>query len=184
MNTKKKTYIFLIGFIVLNLALIALLIYPVFSEIEEISDNLVSQREEMSLLQSKVETLKEFEIEFKNMEPDLNKINALFINTDLPLDFIDFLEETASESGILMEIVSSSFSNKSKVDFWPSISFQMSYIGSLTECSGFLERIETSPYIIRIENLKVRQMSKIESKVEEVPFGDLKVNLILRAYGN
>ena len=122
MTLKKKITISIVFFLVLSILLIALVIYPLFSESEKNSQNFLSQKQKLLALEKKVENLEKFRIIFPEISADLEKIDNLFINPKVPIDFISFLEKTSQDSKLSLKI-SPSPPLKIEKDPWPSIGF-------------------------------------------------------------
>jgi len=156
MTTIKKIYLSIIIVGVLNIVLIIFYIFPLYRQIEDISKEIISNKEKMILLKQEKEEFQKLE-EFYNIhQSDFNRIEHLFINPEIPLEFIQFLEQTASSSQIQLEI-SSMTKNKEKESLWPSLSFQLSLSGSLSNFLNFLKKIENSPYLIEFIDLNIKK---------------------------
>ncbi|MCX6760810.1 MAG: hypothetical protein NTZ84_01730, partial [Candidatus Nealsonbacteria bacterium] len=83
-------------------------------------------------------------------------------DSEVPVDFISFLEKTASQSSVSIEI--SPFSaGKSGKDSWPFLNFQVNINGSFPSFLSFLEKIENSPYLIEIQNLNISQSAEVKN---------------------
>ena len=157
LTIQNKIYLSIAGFILLIILMIVFAIYPLFKDMKNNSQELISQKEKFAVLGTKISNLENFKIIYKELEETLDKIDDLFTNPEVPVGFISFLEKSAKESQIEIEI-SSSPSPKSKKDFWPSLNFQITSTGSFTNFLKFLEKIENSQYLVEIENLNVNRI--------------------------
>lgn len=177
MTTAKKINLSIIIFVVLIFLVISFVIYPSFKEIKKSSKDLIYQKENLSNLEAKIVNLEKFRILYKNLEEILDKIDNLFINPEVPVDFISFLEKNSKDCQLATEI---SFSpvKKIKTDPWPSLSFKITSTGSFSNFLKFLEKLENSQYLIEIQNLSINQTKKSEipSKV------DIQANLSIKVY--
>lgn len=158
-NTPKKNYLFLAIFIFLSIILIIFGVFPLFKEIRKSSQEIVSQKQQLFALAAKIENLEKFKIIYQNLKPSLEKINALFVDSEVPVEFIRFLEKTSQESQILIEI-SPAMPIKTDKDYWPSIAFQIISTGSFPNFLRFFEKLETSPYLIEIQNLNIAEVNE------------------------
>ena len=125
----------------------------------------------MFSLEKKIENLKEFQTLWLEIEPNLKKIDQLFIDPQVPVEFVNFLEKIAKDSEILIEI-SSAISSKTEKDPWPSLLLQINSTAPFSEFLKFLEKIETSPYLIEIQNLNARRLIE----------GDAEITLSVKVY--
>jgi len=158
MNVKKKINTSLFIFFILIVLTIVFIVFPLLIDIKKGSNDLISEKNNLSVLDEQIASLEKFKILYKNLEEILKKIDKLFINSEVPVDFIGFLEKTARSSLVNIEIIPLS-SGKIDKDPWPSINFQITANGSFSNFLSFLEKIESSPYLIEIQNLTVVQNS-------------------------
>ena len=164
MNAVKKIKITLAILSAAILLLLFLVVNPIFSQIVRESDNLVSQKKELLELEGKIANLRDSQEIFRKYQPNLDKIDKLFINASEPIEFIEFLEAEASLSRIVVAISPPVFRDKDG-DFWPSLEFSLNASGSFPNFLRFLDRLESAPYLIRAVNLTVRQDPKIENNI-------------------
>lgn len=166
MTPLRKIYISIIIFGILSIFLIAFCIFPLFKEIKNNSKEFILEKEKMILLAQEKENLKKLEDFYNTYQSDFNKIENLFIDPETPIEFINFLEQTASTSQSRLEI--SSMTKKiEKEDPWPSLSFQFSVSGTFPNFLKFLRKLETGPYLIEFIDLNITKLSEKEIKPEE-----------------
>lgn len=147
-------------------------IYPLFSQIQNKSSELISQKNRLAELEAKSQNLKGFQLAYKTHQLQLAKINQLFINPEEPLDFIEFLEKEA-ESGQLEVKISPFSSQQEKQSPWPYLDFQLTLTGAFPEFLKFLERLEFNPYLLEVPNLSVRKEPKSSR---------ISANLLIKVY--
>ncbi len=184
MTLTKKFYLSLATFSILSIGLIFFLIYPLFIEIKRNSKNLISQKQTIQALTAKIENLEKFKILYQDLKPDLEKIETLFVDPEIPIEFISFLERTSEDCDVLAKI-SSAPARKIKTDPWPSINFQISTFSSSPNFLKFLEKLESSPYLIEISNLSIQRMAEADLKLKEYErftLGDVKATLTIKVY--
>jgi hypothetical protein len=184
MTLKNKIILSLVAFSVLSISLAAFLIYPFFREIKMNSEDLIFKKQKLLSLKTKIENLKNFQGLWPGIEPNLEKINQLFIDPEVPVEFISFLEETARDCEISIEI-SPLLPSKIEKDPWPSLFFQISSTTSFTKFLEFLAKIESSPFLIEIQNLSARRLTEKELKLKEFEkfsLEDVKTILSIKVY--
>ena len=181
MNQNKKITL---SSIILNLgALIVLLliIYPLYNGIKQESENLILQKTIQQQTIEKSKTLEQIEHQHKNYETNLEKINNLFISSETPIDFIEFLENTAQDFNLSMKITPQSF-EKQGDNLWTSMNLDVNLIGSFPNIAKFIEKLEYScfpeanqenGYLIEINNLRLKSLSEKDLQLQK--FGTFKI---------
>ena len=154
MKSKNKT-ILLVSVVFLSVVvLIVFLIIPIFLEIEKYSGEIIIEKGKLIDLEAKVESLENFKIIKSQIEPNLEKAKSLFVNKDLPLNFINFLEKTSLDCQLSLNISSSPpdvLQNKS----WSFFVFQIRSSGTFPNFLKFLEKLENSNYLIEVQSLGI-----------------------------
>jgi Tfp pilus assembly protein PilO len=147
--------VLLISIIFLSVVvLIVFLIVPLFSEIEKYSGEIIIEKRKFIDLDAKVSNLENFKAIKSQIKPNVDKADSLFINKDLPLDFISFLEKTSRDCQLSISMSSSPL-NSLQSGTWPFLIFQIRNSGSFPNFLKFLEKIENSNYLIKIQTLSV-----------------------------
>jgi len=162
-NSKRKIYFSGFIFTILILVFIICLILPLFLTIKKDSIEFVSQKEKLSGLEKKRGSLKNIEEDYFNIKPSLEKINSIFISSREPIDFISFLEKTAEELNLSIQI--SPTGEELKKETWPSLSFQMKISGAFPDFIKFLNKLESSLYLIEVENLNIKKITENQVKI-------------------
>ncbi len=167
MSTKNKIYIALTILGLLSIVLAVFVVSPFLGKIKNNSQELISQKQAFAKLEIKIENLKQFKVLYQNLKPSLAKIDILFVDKDVPVNFIEFLEESARHSQVSAEI--SLFPLKEiKEDPWDSFRFQIAATGSFPDFLKFLEKLENSYYLVEIQNLNIRRLAEDEIKLKQL----------------
>ena len=184
MKPKNKIFIISVIFGLMILALIIFLIYPLFKEIKKNSQVMLVFKEELILLRTQIKELKEFGAVYENYQPNLAKINQLFFDSKNPVKFIRFLEKTAFDSGVSIEISPLIFPKKEKeTKLWDYVTFKLSSKGSFPNFLKFSDKLEVSPYLTEIQNLTLKRLSEKELKVgEEYSLGDITATCLIKVF--
>lgn len=164
-------------FIVFIIFFIVFLIYPLFRDIKNNSKELISQKENLEILQFKIENLENFKSSYKEFKPNLEKIDNLFVDPKMPVDFINFLEENAVEHQAEIKISPASSRNYGK-DFWPSISFRANITSSFPNFLRFLQKLEIGPYLVDIQNISINKLPAGEDYLA----GNVSASLFFRVF--
>ena len=184
MTIKNKINLSLAVFIILSLSLILFLISPLFQGIKNDSKELISQKQKLISLETKIESLMKFQTLWQGIESDFQETEKLLIDPEVPVAFISSLETIAKDCQMTIKISSTPSSGTEK-DSWSSLFFQISSATSFSKFLKFIEKLETSPYLVEISNLNVRKLTEAELKSKEFEgnsLGDVAAALSLKVY--
>lgn len=151
----KKIIVISISFGIVVISLLSFAIYPLLSGVKKNSQEFILAKKELVLFKTEAEEFEQSKEIYRSLKTDLEKIDQLFINPDVPIDLIRFWRETAQDSGILIDISPTSLGVAEDV-LWDSIGFRLNLVGPFSDFLKFLEKIETVPYLIEIQNLSAQ----------------------------
>jgi hypothetical protein len=181
-SPNKKFYISITGLIAGFLALVFLIVIPVFQMIEEDAKELRESKEAQETLCQEREKLKKFQETYIKISPDLEKIEQMFVDSDVPIDFIDFLERTAIDSNVFIEI-SSVNKKQEKEEGQLYAVFQMEVLGSFSDFMVFLEKVENATYLVEVDGLTINRMGEeSEESVVEFSPNDISSKMSLKVF--
>jgi len=172
MKPAQKTNFSIIGLVVVTLLIVAFFVFPLLKKIQATSNEIKSQKEKYITLENQIKELEEFKMLYQDLAVFLEKIDQLFVDPEVPVDFIGFLEKKAAESYLTITI-SPSTPGKGAQDYWPSLGFHVSSKGYFPNFMKFLEKLESSPYLIEIRSLNVNQAAEADR---------INTNLIIKVY--
>lgn len=171
MTLKKKNYLILLSFAILFLLTVFLIVWPLFKNIKNIATDLKKEKENLITLQAEIKNLQFFKNKYQRGQ-EVQKIKNFFIDPKVPVAFIAFLEETAQETKITLEI-SSLPGKKEKEQPSPALRFLLKGRGLFSNFYRFLSELEKAPYLIEIETLNIK--SEEQGK-------NINVSLTLKVY--
>ncbi len=181
MTLNRKITISIASSLILSILFVIFVVFPLFSEIKEIPQVLSSQRQKLVELEEKVKDLDKFKKILPEISLNLEKIDHFFIDPEVPVDFIRFLEKIAQDSKVSLKISPASLPQTVNADSWSSILFHLSLAGPFHNLSNFLEKLESSPYLIEVHGLNI--VSELRpSEFEQFSLGNVKVNLSIKVY--
>lgn len=189
MLRKRKIYIGATVFLGLIILLTVFIISLFFLEIKRNSYKFPLKKQDLIVLEKELENLQKFKKIWSEISPNLEKIDNLFVDDPIvPIDFISFLEETAKDSGFYRDkSFEKSFRGpvKNERDPWPCVPFSLTLVGSFSNVSNFLEKIESSPYLIEIQGLNVTKLTEVglrTSESKQSSLGDTKAVISIKVY--
>lgn len=159
MTIKNKINITFGIFFLASVLLVVFAIYPLFKGILRNADDLVATKGNIASLSAEINNFDSLNKQYQSYKPNLDKINNLFINANVPIDFIRFLENLAASSSLSATISPGQSVGGSGQQQWKAVNFSVSAQGSYVNFSRFLERLENAPYLIGIQNLSINSQN-------------------------
>lgn len=178
MASKKKINIALIIFTLIVVALIAFFIRPLLAEIKMSSKELFLEKNNIAAMEIQAKEIENFEKNYSLYGPNLEKMEQLFVDSKNPVDFIKFLEKTASDSEITSKISLLPPPKKGDQNF---IAFQFFSSGDFSNILKFSEKLETGPYLIEIKNLTIKNSTEQNVSKNYSP-EKVDANFLIRAF--
>jgi len=194
----KKIYLSIAMFGTISTLLVVFVILPLFKEIKAISQNLFLKKNKIVYLSEERENIKKIENLYKTYQSDLERIENLFVDPEVPIEFVGFLEKTAVSSQIKLEISSmtraaarggdeqsSATTKKTEQEPWQSLSAQLLVTGSFSNFSKFLHKLENGPYLIEVLDLNTKKLTERELQIagfENIPEADTITTFSIKAF--
>lgn len=174
-NIKIKLYLTVL-FIAIFLAGISFFAtWRLYQNVVGLSGRFVSETENLASIEIKKKFLKTLEYNLKNLEKDIAEAEAVILPKNDLISAIKFLEKTASDSGVNVEIKSV------EADKTDSAFFRISLSGSFTGVSRFLKILENGPYLVSFGDFSVTRLSGFVTAAKKIAFplseGDVSVDL-------
>ena len=187
MTLKRKTIASVTFLLILSILLIVFVISPFFSEIKKNSHDFPVNKQGLAALEKEVENLQKFKKIWPEISPDLEKINHLFFadGPEAMIDFKDFWKKVATDSEVYLEISKDYSPRTVDTDFWPSTKFNFTAAGSFSNVLNFLEKLQSSDCLIKIQNLSVSRLTAAELRspgFEQFSLGDTKAIVLIKIY--
>ena len=152
---KKIVVVFLIcGLIAVSL--VVFVVFPLLGRIKKDSQDIISARENLGIIQNKIDKINSAGAFYNLMEGDLKKIKGFFIDPGTPIELIKFWEKLAAEASVSVDISPVSSRNP-KNGPWDKIGFQMRIDGSYINFLRFLKKTENGPYLTEIKSLSANK---------------------------
>jgi hypothetical protein len=152
MPIKKQIYIIILISLLLSVFLTLFLIFPLISGIYQDSEKIISQKNNILLSQTEFNAAKNFQAKYESYKPNLDRIDQMFVDSKNLVDFMEFVEKTAFDSGTKVKISTPFFSQDSYPYF---ANLQIVCSGDFSKVIKFINAIETGKYLIQVQNLNV-----------------------------
>lgn len=129
-------------------------VWPIISRLRETGAAIAAQNEKIAGLDRQVRQIENFRNFYRKEEINFLKVDEAFVNSDMPLQFIDYLNALARDCQTAIKMEPGA-SLKIKNDAWPSISFQVSLTGTFSGIGQFIKKIEVGAYLVEIQNVRI-----------------------------
>lgn len=156
MSTQRKIYLLIFSIIILASSAIIYIVFYLINGINRDSQELIIQKRNSIYLETKIKDLDQIKDAYYNFENNFKEVDKLFINSDVPVEFIGFLEKISKDNQIKTKIYLAS-SSKTNKDVWPFIDFQINTEGSYANVLRFIQKIENAFYLAEIQNITLSQ---------------------------
>lgn len=170
--SSKKNYFVLILWIIFFGLLICLVVLPFFNGLKKDSHYLLFQKKALTFFEKRIKEFENIEEDYPFYQPIIDKIGTSFVNKEVPIKFIEFLENQAKSANLTIKILPSHIPFTEN-DPWLSVGFRISSQENFPDCLKFLEKLERSSWLIEILDLNIQKIK------EEFSF-----NLILKVFSN
>lgn len=177
MKLKNKITLYSALLVVGLLLTAGVLIYPLGSRIRAKSSQLEKKQQKIAELQTRSEQLNSLRQTLAERKSDLERLNSLFINSEAPVDFLEFTEQTAADSNVDIDI-SPAIGQKAN-EFWSPTLFDIKATGSFEDCVRFLTKLEYAPYLIEFQSLELKERKE---ETEEKTREKTEINLSIKIY--
>ena len=181
---KRKIFFILIAIILIVFSLMLLLVISLMKDIQRNSQEFLLERKTLAAMEREFQEFENFEKNAAFYQSNLEKLDKLFLNPEVPIDFIQFLEEESKNVDLLIKISPSIITSRES-DPWESIGFQILLTGSFPNCLKFLEKLQVSPWLLEVQRTEVRRIAEKEfqlEKLEGFSLGDVSFSIILKVY--
>jgi len=161
-----------------------LLVIFLIKDIQRNSQEFLLERKTLTLMEREFQEFENFERNSAFYQSNLEKLDKLFLNPEVPIDFVQFLEKESENIGLLIKISPSIITSRES-DPWESIGFQILLTGSFPNCLKFLEKLQISPWLLEIQMTEVKRITEKELQLEELKdfsLGDVFFSIILKVY--
>ena len=133
------------------LIIVCFAIVPSIIKISKISAEMSNTVSEIAMSEKVKEKALESQKLYLDRQDDLRTIDSLFLNADVPKDFVDFLHNLALETDVQARITAASFEKKDP----PFISFSIQVDSTFSDFWKFMRKLENSPWLGEIMNVSV-----------------------------
>jgi|GEM_PF-662302 hypothetical protein len=154
-NFSKKTFFVVLAVIAANAIMALFVVMPILSEIESSGLRVREQRDKIASCERRIAAVREFAVFAKEERTNLDKLDKVFVDAQLPLDFINVLERVARDTSVGIEF-SSSIIQPKKADSWPMVGIEAQVAGETEAILRFIKKIETSPYLVEIQGVEIQ----------------------------
>lgn len=182
LSTRNKIIATFLGYSLLIFLIIYFIILPRVKFIRENGREIIERRVFLEKQYIRARNFKENNEEMKLVDADIKKLDAVFVDYNNDLQFIETLEKIAIDNNIDQKISLGAIKNEEISEF-EKITLEISVNGSFLNVMNYLINLETLNYYINISSLDISE-SKIDFEKrpgEEGPSSSSKVTCKITA---
>jgi len=187
MNYKQTLYISIFLITLAVLLLFVFCIFPALRAIVSSSNELALRRQELASIEFLAQSFEDFEKNFQFYEEGFAEMDDLLqreslIDPEIPVSFINFFKEEASNLNLVLKISPIAF-HENNNEQWDYMSFRIDGKGKFIDIMKFLEKLENSKWLIRETRFDISSAEETQ-KNEEPKFGGnyVQIYLSIEAY--
>lgn len=153
LNLKQRIAAISSGLIILTAAIVYFVIFPTVRDIQNLSDEIYEQRVDLEKKYQRGQLLRQTVEDFRKLEPNKEKLDAVFFTKDSELELITTLEEIASRNRAQASLrIQKSFGLRHGLEVLPiSLNIQADFPQLLT----YLQDLESLPFYLTIGKLRI-----------------------------
>ena len=173
----KKKVIIYVAVTILLLSMVVFTLYYLGQGIRDDYQTLLVAKKDEVLMAKDIENIAEFNNIALSYASEFVSFEGIFINPDIPIPFIEFLEEASQASQLELDIVPSD-PERVKGDPWSSMDFSLTLEGRYPDFVEFIEKLESAPYLMELRNLSIK---KFRGRTDK-PTGHGEFTVLVRAF--
>lgn len=177
--TKRLLIIFLLGAFLL-LGALALATIPLSGRVLRLSREFFVQQRELRAATANRAVAEAFDVFSKEFRQDLAKSAAMLADSETPIEFVRFLEQSATQANVSLALNLGS-ARKQKSDQWFSLDVQASGQGEYQGVFAFLRQLEHAPFAMEIQNISLNKIGS-SALSGETANKDIKFSLGIKVY--
>jgi len=173
---------------VISFLLIFLFLLPAIRGIVEESAQLTLQRKELASIELLADNFENFEENYRFYEEGLEEMENLLnqeslIDPEIPVSFINFFKEQATELNLDLKISPASFQEK-KDRSWGYLTFRIDGAGESIDAMKFLVKLENSRWLVEVISLSIVKQKGLKVGLPEGQErgGLVGINLLIKVY--
>jgi len=175
LSSKNKLFISVGMLLVLDIIFVYLLILPAIDNIKNSRNDIINLKidlENKTIREKNLNTLNE---KISKIEPQLEKINQIFISKNREIEFITTLESLESKYNVIQKL-NIDLNNPEKGEEFNKIPISIDASGNFKNLMDYLANIESLSYYINIQNISLSKNSLDNSSSKTALLGQASQN--------
>jgi Tfp pilus assembly protein PilO len=184
-NLKNKSLVLVAIFTLINIGIIYFLIMPSIDNIKNLRNDTINLKIDSENKIAQETKTNDLNNKLKKIEPQLEKINQIFISQNREIEFITTLESLESKYNIT-QTLNLGLDDAEQGDGFKIVPFSIDANGNFKDIMNYLTGVESLNYYINIENISLSNNSTDISSPEKIPGqesdADSKVNIKISGF--
>ena len=180
LSSQNKSYLILLAGVCAGILVCLGLIYIAAMGIVQQSGDIVAQKQQVLFMQAQDAIIKDFKVARIDYTANLQKIDQLFVDPASPVNFITFLETTASNAGVASDITIVPSAPGQPGVPGSGIVFAVALHGDYPGILAFCQVLEKGPFLAKIKNITVVKAVKDPNNAKSLK-GSLEAHIAIEA---
>lgn len=153
---KNKLITYALIFCIINGLLIYFFVFATIDRIKILRNDILNIKIELENKMTREKNLNDLNQKIKKIEPQLEKINQIFISQNREIEFITTLEGLEKEYNIDQKL-NIDFNGMQKGESFSKVPISIDTSGSFSNLMNYLTGLESFPYYLNIENISFQK---------------------------
>ena len=160
LTPKRKIQISIVMFVFIFVLSLFFVFRPLVVKIKNKSESLSAQKTSLLFLEKQIKNVQEFQKQFSTDKGGLNNLNSSFLNYFAPVEFFEFLEEVASNTGVFLDASPLPEKQQKEETKIKTMIFEVLIAGDFSDCLRFLKQIEKGPFLSQTTRISIEKLNK------------------------
>ena len=162
LDIKKKITIRVLTSLILCFLIIYFFTFPLLKKIKTQKEDIIAKKIELEDRMSKDKNIISLNEQIKKIEPDLLKLDKIFISMNRELDFITLLESAADNNNVEQKLNISPEQSKKNNDIYHAQPLTINARGKFKNIIQYIADLEAITYYITINSINISRTGKNE----------------------
>lgn len=156
MRVKNRLISIFAFLIILDLVIIYFFIFPTINKIKSTRNEIINLKIDLENKVTREKNMADLNQKIKKIEPQLEKINQIFVNENREIEFITALEDLEKKYKVT-QTLNLEVNNKQKGENFTKVPIHLEVKGSFSDLMNYLNGIESLSYYVNISNISLEK---------------------------
>lgn len=152
LSLKNKNIAIVTIVVAINAAVIYFFIIPTINGVKNLRNDILNIEIDSANKITQEKNISDLNNKIKKIQPQLDKVNSIFISQNREIEFINALENLAGKYGVVQKL-NIDFNNPAKGDTFSAVPVAIDTEGNFSNLINYLSALEAMPYYINIDSV-------------------------------